>query len=68
MILNARLYHNWKSTLRAVDISLINSKMLPQIVFLSMIFLGEMPELLDWAGLVMIIQVFWPYKWIKHVK
>ncbi|MFQ5834210.1 MAG: DMT family transporter, partial [Candidatus Thorarchaeota archaeon] len=41
-------------TLRAVDISVINSTMLPQIVVLSIVFLGERPDLLDWVGLVLL--------------
>ncbi|UCE13354.1 MAG: EamA family transporter [Candidatus Heimdallarchaeota archaeon] len=40
--------------LRAMDISIINSTMLPQIVILSMIFLGEMPLLKEWLGLGLI--------------
>ncbi|MFW9799182.1 MAG: DMT family transporter [Candidatus Thorarchaeota archaeon] len=45
------IWNRAMQTLRAVDISVINSTMLPQIVVLSIVFLGEMPDLLDWVGL-----------------
>jgi drug/metabolite transporter (DMT)-like permease len=48
------LWNKAMQTLRAVDISIINGTMLPQIVVLSIVFLGEMPDLLDWLGLVLI--------------
>ncbi|MHA2213780.1 MAG: DMT family transporter [Candidatus Thorarchaeota archaeon] len=48
------LWNKSMQTLRAVDATLINSTMLPQIVVLSILFLGEMPELLDWIGLILI--------------
>ena len=41
--------------LRAVDSTLINSTMTPQIVFLSVLFLGEHPNFLDWIGIIMVI-------------
>ncbi len=41
--------------LRAMDITLINSTMLPQIVVLSIVFLGELPILKEWVGLVLIV-------------
>jgi drug/metabolite transporter (DMT)-like permease len=41
-------------TLRAVDMSIINCTMMPQIVILSIWFLGEMPSLLDWVGLAVL--------------
>ncbi|MDF1540196.1 MAG: EamA family transporter [Candidatus Thorarchaeota archaeon] len=41
-------------TLRAVNITIINGTMLPQIVILSIIFLGEIPTVLDWIGLLLI--------------
>ncbi len=41
--------------LRAMDITLINSTMLPQIVVLSIVFLGEMPILKEWIGLALIV-------------
>jgi drug/metabolite transporter (DMT)-like permease len=48
------LWNRAMQTLRAVDITLINGTMLPQIVILSIFFLGEMPTFLDWIGLVLI--------------
>jgi drug/metabolite transporter (DMT)-like permease len=48
------LWNKAMQTLRAVDISIINGTMLPQIVILSIVFLGEMPDLLDWLGLILI--------------
>lgn len=48
------LWNKAMQTIRAVDISIINSTMLPQIVILSIVFLGEMPDLLDWLGLALI--------------
>ncbi|UCG00861.1 MAG: EamA family transporter [Candidatus Heimdallarchaeota archaeon] len=41
--------------LRAMDMTIINSTMLPQIVILSIIFLGEMPILKEWIGLFLIV-------------
>ncbi|MFX1485219.1 MAG: DMT family transporter [Promethearchaeota archaeon] len=48
------LWNRAMQTLRAVDITLINGTMLPQIVILSIFFLGEMPTFLDWIGLALI--------------
>ncbi|MFW9849479.1 MAG: DMT family transporter [Candidatus Thorarchaeota archaeon] len=48
------LWNRAMQTLRAVDITLINGTMLPQIVILSIFFLGELPTVLDWVGLVLI--------------
>jgi drug/metabolite transporter (DMT)-like permease len=48
------LWNKAMQTLRAVDMSILNSTMLPQIVFLSVIFLGEKPTVIDLIGLVMI--------------
>ena len=45
------LWSRSQRVLRAIDMALINSTMMPQIVILSIIFLGEMPESLDWVGL-----------------
>ena len=42
-------------TLQAVDSTLINSTMLPQIVILAYVFLGERPNLLDWIGILIVI-------------
>ncbi|MFX0206382.1 MAG: DMT family transporter [Candidatus Hodarchaeota archaeon] len=41
--------------LRAMDMTIINSTMLPQVVILSIIFLGELPILKEWIGLFLII-------------
>lgn len=41
--------------LRAMDLTIINSTMLPQIVVLSIIFLGELPILKEWLGLFLIV-------------
>ncbi|MHA2424792.1 MAG: DMT family transporter [Candidatus Thorarchaeota archaeon] len=48
------LWNRAMQTLRAIDITLINGTMLPQIVILSIFFLGEIPTFLDWIGLVLI--------------
>jgi drug/metabolite transporter (DMT)-like permease len=46
------LWNNAMRALRAVDTTLINSTMMPQIVILSIIFLNELPDLSDWIGLI----------------
>ncbi|MFW9955033.1 MAG: DMT family transporter [Candidatus Thorarchaeota archaeon] len=48
------LWNRAMQTIRAIDISIINGTMLPQIVILSIIFLGEMPSVLNWLGLALI--------------
>ncbi len=48
------LWNKAMQTLRAIDISIINGMMLPQIVILSIVFLGEIPDMLDWIGLLFI--------------
>lgn len=48
------IWNKVMQTLRAVDSSIINGTMLPQIVVLSIVFLGEFPEPLDWIGLVLV--------------
>lgn len=40
--------------LRAIDTTLINTTMMPQIVLLSIIFLDEFPDLVDWIGLFLL--------------
>jgi drug/metabolite transporter (DMT)-like permease len=40
--------------LRAIDMTLINSTMMPQIIVLSIIFLGEILDILDWIGLILL--------------
>ncbi len=47
----------WNKTmrkLRAIDSTLINSAMLPQTVLLALVFLGEIPEILEWFGLFLL--------------
>ncbi len=48
------LWNRAMQVLRAVDMALINSTMMPQIVILSFLFLEEYPELLDWLGLILL--------------
>ena len=48
------LWNRAMRVLRAVDMTLINSTMMPQIVILSIAFLGEFPGLLDWIGLILL--------------
>ena len=48
------IWNKAMQTLRAVDSTIINSTMLPQITILAIIFLGEMPGLLDWFGLILL--------------
>jgi len=48
------LWNRAMRVLRAVDMTLINSTMMPQIVILSFMFLGEYPEPLDWVGLIIL--------------
>jgi drug/metabolite transporter (DMT)-like permease len=48
------LWSRSQRVLRAIDMTLINSTMMPQIVILSIIFLGEYPDLLDWIGLAIL--------------
>ena len=48
------LWNRAMRVLRALDMTLINSTMMPQIVILSIIFLGEFPGPLDWIGLILL--------------
>jgi len=48
------LWSRSQRVLRAIDMTLINSTMMPQIVILSIIFLGEFPDFLDWVGLILL--------------
>ena len=58
------LWNKAMRVLRAIDMTLINSTMMPQIVILSILFLGEYPNYLDWIGLIILavsvaaVQVF----------
>ena len=45
------LWSRSQRVLRAIDMTMINSTMMPQIVILSIVFLHEFPDLLDWVGL-----------------
>ncbi|PWI48507.1 hypothetical protein CEE45_06375 [Candidatus Heimdallarchaeota archaeon B3_Heim] len=49
------LWNNAMRKIRAMDISIINGTMFPQIVFLSMVFLEEMPLMNEWIGLVILL-------------
>jgi O-acetylserine/cysteine efflux transporter len=46
------MWNHAMQTLRAVDTALINCLLLPQIVFLSIVFLGEIPSFIDWIGIL----------------
>ncbi len=48
------LWNRAMHTLRAVDMSIINSTMMPQIALLAVWFLSEMPTILDWVGLAVL--------------
>jgi drug/metabolite transporter (DMT)-like permease len=48
------LWNKAMQYLRAVDMSLIQSTMMPQIIILSVVFLGEVPTILDWIALSLI--------------
>ena len=48
------LWNRSMRILRAIDMTLINSTMMPQIVILSIVFLGEVPDFIDWIGLIIL--------------
>ena len=48
------LWNKAMQYIRAIDMSLIQSTMMPQIIILSVIFLGEIPTILDWIALSLI--------------
>ncbi|TFF91095.1 hypothetical protein EU545_05680 [Candidatus Thorarchaeota archaeon] len=48
------LWNKAMTHLRAIDMTLINSTMMPQIVLLSLLFLGEYPSIPDWIGLTLL--------------
>ena len=48
------LWNKAMQHIRAIDMSLIQSTMMPQIIILSVIFLGEIPTILDWIALSLI--------------
>jgi len=49
------IWNKSMTKLRAVDISLINCTMLPQIVVLSILFLNEFPSFKEWIGLILLV-------------
>ncbi len=58
------IWNKVMQSLSALEITIINSTMLPQITILALIFLGEVPTPRDWIGILMIfvaalfIQIF----------
>ncbi len=58
------LWNRAMRDLRAIDTTLINSTMMPQIILLSILFLGEFPDAISWVGLILLaigitaVQVF----------
>ncbi|NHJ14126.1 MAG: hypothetical protein EAX95_10650 [Candidatus Thorarchaeota archaeon] len=48
------LWNRAMQTLRAVDTTIINSTMLPQVTILSIIFLEAVPTYLNWFGLILL--------------
>ena len=58
------LWNKAMRDLRAIDTALINSTMMPQIILLSILFLGEFPTAMGWLGLILLaigitaVQVF----------
>jgi len=48
------LWNKAMQRLRAIEITIINSTMLPQITVLALVFLGELPTLFDWIGIFLI--------------
>jgi drug/metabolite transporter (DMT)-like permease len=48
------LWNGAMRELRAIDTTLINSTMMPQIVLLSIVFLGEFPDMMEWVGLILL--------------
>lgn len=49
------LWNKAMQKLRAMDTTIINGTMLPQIVLLSIIFLNEFPQTHEWIGLIILI-------------
>jgi drug/metabolite transporter (DMT)-like permease len=48
------LWNKAMQHLSAVEQTIINSTMLPQITLLALLFLGELPTLLDWVGIALV--------------
>jgi drug/metabolite transporter (DMT)-like permease len=67
------LWNKAMRDLRAIDTTLINSTMMPQIILLSIVFLGEFPDLMGWIGLFLLaigiaaVQVLQARKRNEHV-
>ena len=49
--------------IRAMDISIINGTMFPQIILLSIIFLDEMPLTNEWIGLIILLIATFTIQW-----
>lgn len=49
------LWNRAMQHLRALEITIINSTMLAQIAVLALVFLGEVPTLLDWFGIILLM-------------
>ncbi|TFG12639.1 hypothetical protein EU537_08735 [Candidatus Thorarchaeota archaeon] len=62
------IWNKAMQTLRAIDVSIINGTMLPQIVILSIIFLNEMPTLLDYFGLILVGLSAFFVQWVRAKK
>jgi drug/metabolite transporter (DMT)-like permease len=59
------LWHRSMQVLRAIDMTLINSTMMPQIVLLSILFLGEFPSPQQWVGLILLAASVFGVQWIQ---
>jgi len=49
------LWNRAMQRLRAVETTIINSTMMGQIALLALIFLGEMPTLAEWMGIILVM-------------
>ena len=49
------IWNKAMQSIRAMDISIINGTMFPQIILLSIIFLAEMPSINEWIGLAVLV-------------
>ena len=62
------LWNKAMQKLRAMDITIINGTMLPQIVLLSIIFLNELPQIHEWIGLMILIFATFMIQFIQAKK
>jgi len=62
------LWNKAMQKLRAMDITMINGTMLPQIVLLSIIFLNEFPQTHEWIGLIILIFATFAIQFIQAKK